>query len=96
MRSPEAGVLSGPRSIQIMNALISFLKYGVASCYGGIGDRYHQNNCVVGRKNGGRASYDPTKSGSVTTTDIIDNFATLLTSGRLEKNKRVDSISIQL
>ena len=88
MRSPEAGVLSGPRSIQIMNALISFLKYGVASCYGGIGDRYHQNNCVVGRKNGGRASYDPTKSGSVTTTDIIDNFATLLTSGRLEKNKR--------
>lgn len=89
MRSPESEVLSGPTSVQMMNTIISHLKYGSTSCYGGFGS-VDPGTCKMGATtpNGGDNSYDPTKNGMVTASDIVDDLATLLTSGRLDRAKR--------
>ncbi len=84
--SPESQVLSGPTSVQLMNTMISFLKYGDSTCYGGFGSRKKQSNCRVGESTG--ISYDPMQNGIVTARGIVDDLSTLLTSGRLDETKR--------
>lgn len=89
MCSPETQVLTGPSSVQMMNAIISYLKYGVSSCFGGFGSADPQV-CQIGardRSNGG-STYNPRNSGLRTSTEIVDELATLLTCGRLGDNKR--------
>ena len=50
----------------------------------------HSSQCKIASTNstGGISSYDPNKSGLVKASDVIDDLATLLTSGRLDRNKR--------
>lgn len=88
--SPEAQVLTGPASVQMTNAIISYLKYGVSSCYGGFGYAEPHVCKIDGPKywsNGG-STYNPSNSGLQTSNVIIDELATLLTSGRLGEDKR--------
>ena len=86
--SPESQVLSGPTSVQLMNTMISFLKYGASTCYGGFGV-VKARKCRVGATwNGGSSSYDPTENDIVTATGIVDELSTLLTSGRLDESRR--------
>jgi hypothetical protein len=89
MRSPESEVLSGPTSVETVNTIISYLKYGATSCYGGFGEEKPQT-CRIGetKYNSGSSSYDPANNGLVNATDIVEGLATLLTSGRLHQNKR--------
>lgn len=89
MTSPESQVLTGPKSVETVNTIASFLKYGASSCYGGFG-RAEPSNCRIGatNRNGGDSSYDPETNGLVAAADIVDDLSTLLTSGRLEKSKR--------
>lgn len=88
MVSPESQVLSGPTSVQLMNTMISFLKYGASACYGGFGSK-DSKNCRIGAMTWiGSTSYDPMQNGIVTAQGIVDDLSTLLTSGRLEEKKR--------
>jgi len=89
MTSPESQVLSGPTSVQLTNTIISYLKYGVSSCYGGFGG-VQPDECRIGKTapNHGEGIYDPNNIGLVTANDIVNDLATLLTSGRLDNSKR--------
>ena len=89
MRSPESQVLSGPTSVQMTNTMISYLKYGVSSCYGGFGGA-EPDTCMIGATspNNGESTYDPANNGLATPAEIVDDLATLLTSGRLDDKKR--------
>jgi len=89
MRSPESQVLSGVTSVQMTNTIISYLKYGVTSCYGGFG-AVRPSNCRVGATNlnYGESTYDPGNNGLTTSAEIVADLATLLTSGRLDDDKR--------
>jgi hypothetical protein len=89
MCSPESQVLTGPASVQMMNVIISYLKYGVSSCYGGFG--YADSEvCQIGARtqNSGGSTYIPKNNGLQTAAEIVDELATLLTSGRLGDDKR--------
>jgi hypothetical protein len=72
--SPEAMLL--PYSIGTINGMISLIKFGVSSCYGGFG-----NNCK--RSKEGRLMSTTNKNA-----DIIDDLATMLTSGRMSNVNR--------
>jgi hypothetical protein len=90
MVSPETQVLTGPASVQMMNAIISYLKYGVSSCYGGFGYAEPHVCQIDGARfrSNGASTYNPSNSGIQTSEEIVNELATLLTSGRLGDDKR--------
>jgi hypothetical protein len=78
-----------------LNLFFSLLKYGWADCFGGGGrnqvNRYgwdHTRCKIGGSTNWGENTYDPSKYNLDTAEAIIDDLATLLTSGRLTNEKR--------
>eukprot|EP00536_Pseudo-nitzschia_multiseries_P010764 jgi/Psemu1/204058/e_gw1.338.42.1 len=89
MSSPESQVLSGVTSVQMTNTIISYLKYGATSCYGGFGS-VQPSTCSIGATtpNNGESTYDPGSNGLTKSTEIVADLATLLTSGRLDDDKR--------
>lgn len=98
MIAPEAQVLNGPSSISTVNGLMSLFKYGSSRC----GDSFFRttattttgsfNVCVIGddTTNFGNNKYDPAVYGlnAESADDVVDDLATLLTSGRLSFENR--------
>eukprot|EP00934_Nitzschia_sp_Nitz4_P009264 Nitzschia sp. Nitz4//scaffold316_size20630//7257//13186//NITZ4_008656-RA/size20630-snap-gene-0.2-mRNA-1//1//CDS//3329547514//9254//frame0 len=82
--APEAQVLNGPTSINLVNILGSYLKYGLNTCYNGVGYEYvAPSNCVIGSApNFGNSTYIPAGFESNCGT-MVDDLADLLTGGRL-------------
>ncbi|KAL3923785.1 MAG: hypothetical protein SGILL_001448 [Bacillariaceae sp.] len=93
--SPESQVLNGPKGINLLNMMISLIKYGVNDCYGGFGyrpvdrDGWASDRCVIGDSwNYGELSYDATALNLANANDVVDDLATLLTAGRLSQSSR--------
>lgn len=90
MAAPETQVLTGPKAINLMNAILSFLKYGLNRCDGGFG--YGTSSCNrydigYNDKSEGNTTLVPDETKSVK--ENIDELATLLTSGRLSAERRL-------
>lgn len=84
--SPEAQVISGPSIIGTLNGFYSLIKYGLGSCFGGLGDN-RRSNCrqLNMQQNAGNLTFIPS---SRTPAEVVDELATLLTAGRLSANSR--------
>ena len=93
---PEKQVMTGPRTIEFLNGLISLIKYGLTSCLEGFGrfqwwdeNAYDCWKYTLGGNNVGvlgRLTYTPAASSS--TRAYIDELSTLLTAGRLSTSSR--------
>ena len=85
--SPEAQVLNGPSSVNMMNTMLSYIKYGLNDCYGGFG-RDVSHSCDIGNTpdHDGNNTYAP--NGAYTAKEIVDELAMLLTAGRLSDSSR--------
>ena len=95
--SPETQVLNGPVAVSTMNLFLSHLKYGPSNCYSGIGlsgviAEGWRNTCVIGNNvyNLGNNKYLPSAYGlnEASADEVVDDLATLLTSGRLSPDNR--------
>ncbi|KAL3923152.1 MAG: hypothetical protein SGILL_001820 [Bacillariaceae sp.] len=93
--SPESQVLNGPMGVNLLNVLISLIKYGVTSCYGGFGyrnidrDGWNSDRCVIGdARNYGELTYNASTLALASATEVVDDLATLLTAGRLSSSSR--------
>jgi uncharacterized protein (DUF1501 family) len=92
--APEAQVITGPRTIDFLNGLLSLIKYGLSPCYGGFAsyrwrDKGGCAKVTAGADNDvslGKLTYSPSDSSS--SEKITDELATLLTSGRLSLASR--------
>jgi len=97
LASPESQVLNGPTSLNMMNMMLSFVKYGVNNCFGGLGPnndgkyRFDFTRCTIGAStNFGISSYNSSKYNLNTAEAVVDDLSTLLTSGRLsDANRKV-------
>ncbi|KAL7576804.1 hypothetical protein ACA910_013822 [Epithemia clementina (nom. ined.)] len=95
MVSPEAEIHASPNIISMLNGLMSMMKYGLDECWGGFGYSVDGHDDCESRIAGqytnssGYLSYLPTSLESV-----VDELATLMTSGRLHPRKRewIDSV----
>jgi uncharacterized protein (DUF1501 family) len=92
--TPEAQVMTGPRTIDLLNGLFSLIKYGLSSCLGGFG-RYQwwtSYDCSkyvpAGDNDGmlGKLTYGV--QGGSSSGSIVEELATLLTAGRLGRSSR--------
>ena len=89
---PECQVLSGPKSVDLMNGLLSLIKYGLDTAYGGFASQADSFGGSDKREIGkgifatGSNTYSPTKG--LDAAGVVDELATLLTSGRLSSEKR--------
>jgi len=85
--SPESQVLNGPTSVNLVNTMLSYIKYGMNSCYYGFGDG-SGSDCSIGNSpsNDGSNTYAPDSNHSPS--QIVDELATVLTSGRLSQTSR--------
>ena len=84
--SPEAQVLNGPSSVNMMNTMLSYIKYGHSSCYDGFGS--YVKKCVIGNTpdHDGNNTYAP--DSAYTAQEVVDELALLLTAGRLSDSSR--------
>ena len=92
--SPEAQVLSDTNIHRMMNGLLSMIKYGLDSCYGGLGvpsiTDYDDTECrwrVPGQYVNASAYPNFTSTGT-TDAEIVNDLATIMTSGRLNAGLR--------
>jgi len=72
-----------------MNTILSYLKYGLSSCFQGFGlGNDNDEACSIGnnKKHKGISTYSVGRWDSVE--DIVDELATMLTSGRLSGSRR--------
>jgi len=94
--SPESQVLNGPTSINMVNTMLSYIKYGMNRCYSGFGAGAPKRLCKIGDTpfHDGNNTYipDPTFSPK----QIVDELATLLTSGRLSESSRAMAEQVYL
>lgn len=84
--SPESQVLSMITAVGMTNGLYSLITYGLNSCWYGLGE--NMNGCEYAT---GYLEYNPDTSGSNITEvaiQVIDDLATLTTSGRLSQANR--------
>jgi uncharacterized protein (DUF1501 family) len=92
--APESQALTGPKTIDFLNGLLSLIKYGLSPCLGGLGaDKWWiPQDCSsyrpLGENKGnlGKLRYSYTES--LDTVPFIDELATLLTAGRLSPSSR--------
>jgi len=92
--APEAQQTTGPKIVNLMNGLLSLIKYGLDPCYSGLGTQPRDAgwtscwNFALGdfTKSAGRLMYNPSASSSAK--DITDELATLMTAGRLSADSR--------
>ena len=86
--APEAQLLTGPNTLNLVNGLFSLIKYGITSAHGGF---FHQ---LCGRHlldpgdyqcSQGLLTYVPSVN---TATGVVDEISTLMTSGRLSSEAR--------
>jgi hypothetical protein len=90
--APEAQIMTGPRTVDFMNGLLSLIKYGFTNCLGGFAATYtHSSICQnfgVAKNNDGvigKLSYTPTRESPE---DIVDDLASLMTAGRLSRQSQ--------
>ncbi|VEU38256.1 unnamed protein product [Pseudo-nitzschia multistriata] len=97
MVSPESQILNGPNAVTTMNLFLSHLKYGPSNCYSGMGISGRiatgwTNKCEIGNNiyNQGNNKYLPSAYGlnEASASEVIDDLAMLLTSGRLSPENR--------
>jgi uncharacterized protein (DUF1501 family)/uncharacterized protein (DUF1800 family) len=83
--SPEALIL--PSSLELIDGMISLIKYGLSRCFSGFGNNKWCQNPQSGNYNeaAGHLSFQPVSTNNAT---VIDEIATLLTSGRMNKDSR--------
>jgi hypothetical protein len=88
-------VLNGPTGINMLNMMISLVKYGLTDCYGGFSDNtidkdgWATTKCEIGNStNYGALTYDAKALNLQAAEDIVNDLATLLTSGRLTSYSR--------
>jgi uncharacterized protein (DUF1501 family) len=92
--APEVQIMTGPRNVDFMNGLLSLIKYGLTSCYGGLGKyewwkTYDCSKYTVGGVNDGvLGSLTFTPSNGLAVSQITNELATLLTAGRLNRSSR--------
>jgi uncharacterized protein (DUF1501 family) len=89
---PECQQLTGPKSIALMNGFLSLLKYGLDSAYGGFGvgraPDVFKNPRTLGESTLATGSNRHTPEEEASASAVVNEMATLLTSGRLEASKR--------
>ena len=88
--SPESMLLDMPSSIDMLNGLFSLVKYGLTDCYSGSGFSQYPgygscNDNGLYERASGVMEWLPL---STNVTDFIDEYATLLTAGRLSPESR--------
>ncbi|KAL7567214.1 hypothetical protein ACA910_021201 [Epithemia clementina (nom. ined.)] len=91
--SPESHVLSAPTIIRSMNGLLTMIKYGMGRCFGGLGwsvlygSKDDCQSITPGRylDSSGFPDFTPASNDPVA---MVDELATLLTSGRLNAKLR--------
>ncbi|KAI2512165.1 Protein of unknown function (DUF1501) [Fragilaria crotonensis] len=88
--APEAQVASGPKLVNLVNGMLSLIKYGFDGCNGGLGTVTGRRSCSslkIGDslKTFGRLTYAPSSTSSEV---IVNELATLLTAGRLSAESR--------
>lgn len=83
--SPEALLL--PSSLELIDGMISLIKFGLSKCFGGFGNNEWCKNPSKGEYNeaAGRLFFSPNSSNSST---VVDELAALLTSGRMNSDSR--------
>ena len=92
--SPEAQIHSTPTILGTMNGLLAMMKYGLDRCFGGFGEtsNWSQYSDCRWRMAGqfvnmsGYPGFSPTEGS--TTAQIVDELATIMTSGRLNGELR--------
>mmetsp|Transcript_19333 Transcript_19333/g.27328 ORF Transcript_19333/g.27328 Transcript_19333/m.27328 type:complete len:1758 (+) Transcript_19333:76-5349(+) len=90
--SPEAQVLGTTKTINIVEGLFRLIKYGLSSCDGALNSGYMgPGSCA---RNSGTEGNNLKRFGYIdflpTNSDVVDELATLLTSGRLSaENRRI-------
>jgi len=89
LSAPEAQVINGPSAVNSMNTILSYLKYGLSSCFQGFGPGNDKDDeCYIGnnKRHKGISTYAVGRWDSVE--DIVNELATMLTSGRLSGSRR--------
>jgi hypothetical protein len=91
--SPEAQIMDMPKTVGLLNGMFSLIKYGLSNCYGGFGGNW--KTCNEGYFVGAQAYLSfsrPFNSDTTTSEDhaeaVVNELATLLTSGRLSAASR--------
>lgn len=89
--APEAQILTEPRIVDSFNGIFSLIKYGLTPCYGGFAEqerRYYCQFIEMGQVEHslGALTYRP--SPEKTPKEVVDELATLLTSGRMSVESR--------
>lgn len=87
--SPEALVLDMPKIIGSLNGMISMIRYGLSACYSGFGVWVGSGGCYDNgsfNRASGKFNYFPENLQSAA--GVVDEMATLLTSGRLSVENR--------
>jgi uncharacterized protein (DUF1501 family) len=93
--APESQALTGPKTIDYLNGMLSLIKYGLSPCLGGFGAYkwWNPQDCSsykpLGENKGvlGKLNYFPAEG--IDTVSMIDELATLLTAGRLSPSSRM-------
>jgi len=94
MFAPEAQVLNSATSVSTANGLMSLFKYGLSQCGDSFFGRVEGGRifCIIGddSTNFGNNKYNPSTYGldAESADDVVDDLATLLTSGRLSPENR--------
>ena len=87
--APEAQLMAMSSVVASMNAIFSLVNFGLTSCDYGLGDRPTQGCSRLSEgeysRSQGRLRYKPA---AATAEEIVDELATLLTSGRLGRENR--------
>lgn len=96
MACPECQVLTGQKSVDLVNGLLSLLKYGLTASYGGFGTQEPgiEVSPVIGQNTIGSGHLSFVGDGLGTSGEIVDALATLLTSGRLSLERRDMLVSV--
>jgi uncharacterized protein (DUF1501 family) len=90
--SPEGFVTSGPTILNLLNGMLSLIKYGLDSCYEGFSDAWNNDYLQCGSfspgkfdLSNGRLAFTPSETAPAA---VVDELATLMTAGRLSLENR--------
>lgn len=87
---PECQALTGPKSVELINGLLSLVKYGLDSAYGGFGFGRGgiESSRLLGESTYATGSNKYSLLSDVSTTQVVDDLVRVLTSGRILEEKR--------
>ena len=92
LTSPEAQVLTTPTILSSINGIFSLIRFGLDRCWGGLGVGGNSRRCDE-KKNDGKLKFVPSNN-STSSAQIVDELATLMTSGRLSSENRAIARSV--